>query len=537
MASGADIIARQLHAAGCRHAFGIPGGEVLALVDALDRAGIAFHLAKHENAAGFMAEGVWHATGAPALLIATIGPGLANCVNVVANAHQDRVPMIVVSGRVDQAEAETYMHQIFDHQAVMRPITKATLIASKGAVETVIARAITIATSGQPGPVHIDLPIVVAESEEQAAFAALPLTLAPMAPAPSDQFARACALIRDAKRPLMIAGVDALNGNAAAEIAALAKAYGMPLITSYKGKGLIDEDDPLCLGGAGLSPKADKVLMPLIEAADLILLAGYDPIEMRINWRHPWPETTPVIEFAAEQPLHFMHRADLSFVGDVKAGLRALLADASPAAPGWPNGEPARARAALADAFAPRTAWGPEVVFETLRALAPRDTVATADSGAHRILLSQIWRCHAPRTLLQSSALCTMGCALPLAIGYQMAAPERPVIAFMGDAGCEMVLGELATARDLKTPIILIVLVDQSLALIELKQRAMQKPQIGVRFGGTDFTAVASALGGHGVEVSDTDALKHQFSAALARRDRFTLIAARISDDAYEGKL
>ena len=537
MTSGADIIARHLYAAGCRHAFGIPGGEVLALVDALDRAGIAFHLAKHENTAGFMAEGVWHATGAPAVLVATIGPGLANCVNVVANAQQDRVPMIVLSGRVDQAEAETYTHQVFDHQAVMRPITKATLLASKGAVATVIARAITMATSGQPGPVHIDLPIAIAESEERTGFAAEPLNLVPMAPASSPEFDRARALIAKAKRPLMIAGVDALNGGAADEVDALARAYGMPLITSYKGKGLIDEDDPLCLGGAGLSPKADKVLLPLLESADFILLAGYDPIEMRINWRHPWPETTPVIEFAAAQPMHFMHRATMSFVGDVKAGLHALLADAAPAEKTWADGEPARAKAALVEAFGSKSEWGPEVVFETIRRLAPRDAVATADSGAHRILLSQIWRCHTPRTLLQSSGLCTMGCALPLAIGYQMVERKRAVIAFMGDAGCEMVLGELATARDLEVPVILVVLVDLSLALIELKQRAMQKKQVGVRFGGTDFTAVATALGGHGAEVFDTADLEREFKDALRRRDRFTLIAARIADNAYEGKL
>ncbi|MGI9334563.1 MAG: thiamine pyrophosphate-binding protein, partial [Gammaproteobacteria bacterium] len=122
----AEIIARRLYEAGCRYAFGIPGGEVLELIDALNRAGIRFVLTKHENCAGFMAEGTHHRTGAPAVLVATIGPGAANAVNVVANAEQDRVPLIVLTGCVDPADAFTYTHQVFDHQALFAPIVKAT---------------------------------------------------------------------------------------------------------------------------------------------------------------------------------------------------------------------------------------------------------------------------------------------------------------------------------------------------------------------------------------------------------------------------
>ena len=121
--SAARLVARRLHAAGCRHAFGIPGGEVLVMLDALLAEGIAFNLCKHENAGGFMAEGTWHATGAPGILLATIGPGLVNAANVVANAWQDQVPLLVLSGCVDAAEAASYTHQIFDHGALMGAIT------------------------------------------------------------------------------------------------------------------------------------------------------------------------------------------------------------------------------------------------------------------------------------------------------------------------------------------------------------------------------------------------------------------------------
>ncbi|MEL7304058.1 MAG: thiamine pyrophosphate-binding protein, partial [Pseudomonadota bacterium] len=123
----ADVLAQRLYEAGCRYAFGIPGGEVLTIVDALERAGIRFVLSKHENSAGFMAEGVWQRTGAPAVLVATLGPGVANAVNVVANAEQDRVPLIFLTGCVDEDEAATYTHQVFDHQQLLRPITRDSL--------------------------------------------------------------------------------------------------------------------------------------------------------------------------------------------------------------------------------------------------------------------------------------------------------------------------------------------------------------------------------------------------------------------------
>ena len=150
----ADILARRLYEAGCRHAFGMPGGEVLTLVDALEAAGIRFILCKHETAAGFMAEGVHHRDGAPAILVATLGPGAMNAVNVVANAFQDRVPMIVLTGCVDADEAQSYTHQVMDHAAVFRPITKSSLRLSAGAADIIADRAVSVAVAPRPGPVR-----------------------------------------------------------------------------------------------------------------------------------------------------------------------------------------------------------------------------------------------------------------------------------------------------------------------------------------------------------------------------------------------
>jgi acetolactate synthase I/II/III large subunit len=536
--TGAERLTQRLAEAGCRHAFGIPGGEVLALVEAFAKAGITPHLVKHENAGGFMAEGVWHASAmqgheAPALLYATLGPGVANAVNVVANAMQDRVPLIFITGCVDAADAESYTHQVFDHAAMLRPIVKASLRATATTCALVAEKAVRIAMSGRPGPVHIDLPISVAEGEAHEPSAPMMMAAAPGAPAPSDHMTAAKALIANAKRPIMIAGLDVVNQGSASAIAELARCFSIPLITTYKGKGILPETDALALGGAGLSPRADAFLLPLVNQSDCIILAGYDPIEMRINWRNAWSANAPVIDIAAQDMPHGMHRSRHLFVGDIAATLTALTADV-PAHPTWPDREPAKARSELANLFAAPSHWGPHQVFDTMRKALPPETVITADSGAHRILLSQMWANAGPRQMLQSSGLCTMGCAVPLAAGYKLQAPQTPVCAFVGDAGLEMMLGDLATIRDMALPLVMCVLVDESLALIELKQRGTQRPNQAVDFGGTDFPAIAKAFGGHGVWIDDSSTLAEEVGTALLRKN-FTLLACRIAKRAYDG--
>lgn len=526
---GADLVAATLAKAGATHAFGIPGGEVLALVDALGRAGIAFRLARHENAAGFMAEGLWHVTGALPVLVATLGPGVANAVNVVANARQDRVPLIFVTGCVDAALAESYTHQVFDHAAVLRPLVKASFRAAPGTEALVVAKAVAVARRGRPGPVHIDLPISVAEATVQPRpQPAMPPMLASV---PADLSA-AARMLAAARRPLVLAGLDLVGSSGAAALDRFLAATGAPLLTTYKAKGLVPEGDPRVVGGVGLSPKADAIVRPLIEEADLIVLAGYDPIEMRQGWRDPWPADKPVIDIVAEATAHGMHAASLVLEGDVGTILARLGEGHAPVAT-WAEGEPASVRERLRAAFAAPGAWGPHAVFETLRAAAPAGTVAAADSGAHRILLSQIWHCDGPARLLQSTGLCTMGCALPLATGAALGSGQ-PTLCFVGDAGLEMVLGELSTLRDLALPVVIVVLVDEALGLIALKQKQMGLARAGVDFGASDFAAVARAMGGHGATVIDRADLAQEARAAFARKG-FSLIACPIDAAAYEG--
>ncbi|MEK9722203.1 MAG: thiamine pyrophosphate-binding protein [Rhodospirillaceae bacterium] len=537
MSRAADIIAHKLYDAGCRHAFGIPGGEVLTMMDALEAAGLAFQLVKHENNGGFMAEGTHHASGAPGVLLATVGPGVVNAVNVITNAWQDQVPMIFLTGCIDAAEAQRFTHQVFDHTKVLAPITKASFTVPAGAVEATVEKALAIATEGRPGPVHLDLPISLAKAEEGGNRPVRRTPSAPMVPAPGPNWDAACRALSAAERPLMIAGVDVLHHGAADAVADFSRRFSVPVITTYKAKGVLPEDDPLCLGGHGLSPKAFAILKPLIDKADAIVLAGYDPIEMRSEWCDPWEPSgdgPTVIEFSATANRHFVHQASHAFIGDVGAGLNALAGNIQRNG-AWLGGEPAEVRAALAAAFPRDEAWGPAAVVDVCRQVFPRDGVAAVDTGAHRILLAQQWDCFAPRTLLQSTGLCTMGTAVPLAAGHKLAKPDVPAMAFTGDAGLEMILGELATLRDQALALPVVVFVDESLALIELKQRHDGMNNRGVDFGGTDFAAAARALGGYGVVAADREALRAAMTDALVA-DRFTVIACPIGRKAYDGR-
>ncbi len=402
MPTAASIIARRLYDAGCRHAFTIPGGEVLALLAALDQAGIKVTLAKHENCAGFMGEGVHHFDGAPAVLVATIGPGLANAVNVIANAMQDRVPMIVLTGCVPALQQHTYTHQVFDHVKLCEPVTKAALRVGHDNAAVLADKAIAIATAARPGPVLLDVPIDVQTAKQQTGDFPPPQPVSAMVPESGPDLETARQWLAAAKRPLVIAGVDILSQQCERQVEQFCRTHNAPLITTYKAKGIIDEDDPLCLGGAGLSPLIDKFLLPLISASDCIVLAGYDPIEMRMAWQNPWAGDARVVEFSAEANTHYMHQARLNFIGDIGAGLDLLRLGVN-ARQTWPGKKLSAAKTGINDALRLDEEWGPAAVIDTARKTLPAATIATVDSGAHRILLSQAWICHAPGGLLQSS--------------------------------------------------------------------------------------------------------------------------------------
>ena len=320
-----------------------------------------------------MAEGAWHRTGALGILVATVGPGALNGVNAVANAHQDRVPMIVIAGAVDADEAQSYTHQVLDQTAVFAPITKASFTFNAGAAHIIADKAVSIALEGRPGPVHIDLPIAVAVAQVPATAPFARAPAAPVIPA-QNVLEQAASWLSTANRPVIIAGLDAVNEDAAAALTEMAERFAIPVVTTYKAKGLLPEDHALALGGAGLSPLADTHLLPLIKQADLIICAGYDSIEMRPGWQNIWDASqVNVIDITAVPNHHYMHQATLNIIGNTPATLNALNAASTPRTV-WADGQIQQTKSALATSFPKDDAWGPAAVVDVCRGDLPRDT-------------------------------------------------------------------------------------------------------------------------------------------------------------------
>jgi acetolactate synthase-1/2/3 large subunit len=529
----ADILARTLHMHRVRHAFGVPGGEVVTLIDALQSAGIAFRLARHETSAAIMAAGAITMSGHPELLVTTVGPGLANAVNGVADAAQERIPLIVISAIVDRSTRARYTHQVIDHAQLLRPLVKASFEIEAESASSTVARAVAIATAEPMGPVHLDLsPSVAAMLSPETTIIAPPITFSSSVSVTDPAIHHLSERINAAKRPLIIAGLEAVRCNAGQALQHLAEAIGAPVISTYKAKGIIPEDHPLSLGGVGLSPLADQVLLPLTRNADLVLMVGYDPIEMRLGWLDFATDQMNLIDITKAVSDHGMHHAGLKLSAEPKAALQALNGSVDERE-SWAAGEPAKAKADLNRIFSTKTAWGPHGIIDLLNLSAAADGLVTVDSGAHRILLSQKWVATRPLTLLQSAGFCTMNAALPLAIGAKVADPSRKVIAVMGDGGLEMGVGELATVRDLGLPLTIVVFQDRSLALIAMKQASAGLAPAGVTLGETDFATVARGFGGYGVNVETMDDFRSELEAATGRNE-FTLIACRFDASAYE---
>jgi len=275
METVAERIARSLREAGVRHAFGIPGAEVLDLIDALDRAGIAFHLVKHETSGGYMADAVAQLTGAPGVLIGTLGPGAANMANALANARLDRTPMVALTGAIDPRSPST--HMIFDHCAFFGPITKRSMTLAEGCRGALIDQAIALATADPPGPVHLNVPTSVVRAEARDEAEARPDGGAPGA-ADDAALQILAGWLAEAERPLVLAGVGVLRHRAHAELKDLVERTGAAVIASYKAKGVLPEDDPRVVGSSSLSTIADRALFKVIKAADLVLCLGFDPV-------------------------------------------------------------------------------------------------------------------------------------------------------------------------------------------------------------------------------------------------------------------
>ena len=526
MSSTVEVLADAFRECGTPFIVGHPGGETVELMDAARARDMRYILMKQEVAGAMLAATWGEITGSPGVCTSTRGPGAANMVNGVAHAWLDRAPLVALTDQYPRHPYETGLRQVLNLQQMYAPITKWQTTLHARSVRTQVRRALRTATAPVPGPVHIDVPSDQTRAEAADIADGTPLLGERVAMEPDAGSLRApLDMLGRARRPIILAGLGVLWDGASDQLTAFAERLGAPVLTTAKVKGAIPEDHPLragCIIG-GLIER------DLVLRSDLIVAVGLDAVELQPK---PWPYSIPVLSLACVPSLDALVPFAAEAVGDLRL-LLGRLAELAPAGSGWGDSAAARFRDDVANALnVPTSGLSPQRAVEVAREVLPRDTVATCDAGASRLLVVQKWLSYGPREFLASNGLGSMGYAVPGALAARLAWPDRPAVAFAGDGGLLMAVAELQTSVRENLPIVVVVFDDEEIGLIRVKQEIKGIARFGVGIGGLDWAALAAGFGADGVVVESEHALGDALQAAVAS-GRTTLVAARIDGGAY----
>lgn len=526
MTTTVEVLADAFKEAGTPFIVGHPGGESVELMEAARLRDMRFILMKQEVAGAMLAATWGDLTGAPGVCLSTRGPGAANMVNGVAHAALDRSPLIAITDRYSTPQHEIGLRQRIDQMAMMAPVVKWGTTVDARVVRSQVARAMRTATSPAPGPVQFDMP--QSETVKEAGELLAPPPLLPNVAFPDPDRAGlkdAIAMIDAARKPILLVGLGTYWDNASEEMVRLAEQLGAPVLTTSKLKGSIPEDHPLragCIIGGLIERK-------LVSEADLIITIGLDAVELQPK---PWPYTIPVLSLANTPALDALVPASLEVMGNLRVLLGAL-AQWCKAGSGWGQAAAATFRDDVTNALnTPSKGLSPQRAMEIARAVLPRDTIATCDAGASRLLVVQKWQSYGPREFLTSNGLGSMGYAVPGALAARLRHPDRPVVAFTGDGGFLMAVAELQTAVRENLPITVVVLDDGEIGLIRVKQEIKGIARHGVAIGGMDWEKLAQGFGADGVVVDSENGLQDALKAAR-HTERTTVIACRIDGSGY----
>ena len=525
--NGAEVVMAALRGAGARAVFGVPGGgSSLDLMAAAKAEGMAFYLARTEAGAAIMAGAMAELSGAPCPVLVTRGPGVSAAANGLANASLERAPVVLLADGFTARERAFACHQYFDHAALLRPVTRAQLRAD-GAPGVAVHAALHAALTPPWGPVLIEVTGEAARAEAAAA----PAFIRP-APQPpeANAVAAAQALLAAARRPVIIAGLEAVP--AAAAVRALAAALGCPVFVTYKAKGVVADRHPL-FGGVYTGGAAEA---PLLAQADLIILAGADPVEFI---GQPWRYQVPVIDVASVPRAPHYVTPTAALHGDVGLGLAALSGSPGDWAPAGIASARKAWAAALSNGPAGNRGMSPQAVVQLAQAAcrdAGRHPRVSVDAGAHMFPATTFWAAEEPGDLLISNGLASMGFSLPAGIAAALYDPERGAIAFTGDGGLLMGLGELATAAALGVKLVVVVFNDATLSLIDIKKGERALPEGGLDWPMVDFCAVMRGCGGQAFAAHDDASFAAAMAQALATPGA-SLVDARVDPGSYPAQI
>ena len=521
----AALIVSCLENEGVTHVFGIPGEENIRLVDAISRSSIRYVLARHEQGASFMAEVYGRLTGRAGVCSATLGPGAINLLLGTADATTNSTPLIALSAQVGMNRSFKESHQGVDLVSMFAPVTKwSALAATPGAVSEMIRKAFKLAQTERPGAVYLAIP----EDVEQAPAQGEPLPVnVPRPDEPSrGQVERAAALLRAAACPIVLAGHGAARAGAGPALRRFAEMLGIPVATTFHGKGVFPDDHPLALGAVGFM-RHDYVNFGF-DRADLIVAVGYELQEFDPARINPDGDTKiiHVHRFPAEVDAHYDVAVGLH--SDIGRSLDALAGAVGPR----PAGAVGQVRALLAAELArgqrdDRFPLAPARIVADTRAAMRREDIVLVDTGALKMWMARLYPTYEPNTCLISNGLSTMAWTVPGAIGAKIARPDRRVLVATGDGAFLMNSQEIETALRLGLAFVILIWVDDAYGLISWKMDLEIGRNVDTRFGNPDFVAYAESFGATGYRITSADGLLPALQAALAA-DTVSVIACPV---------
>ncbi|WP_290900270.1 acetolactate synthase large subunit [Ferroglobus sp.] len=516
----ADAIVKALEKEGVKHIFGIPGGAIIEVYDALFDSEIMHVLTRHEQAAVHAADGYARATGRVGVAFATSGPGATNTVTGIATAYMDSSPVIVMTGQVPRSLIGNDAFQEADITGITMPITKHNyLVTDEKELLRIIKEAFHIAKTGRPGPVLIDLPkdVTIADIEfDYPEKVELPGYKPKYAGHPR-QIKRAAELIMKAERPIILAGGGVIHSNASEELVKLAETIPAFVVTSLMGKGAIPETHPLSLGFIGMH--GAKYANYAIQESDLIIAVG-----VRFSDR----TTGKVSSFAPNAKIIHIDidpaeigknvRVDVPIVGDAKLVLRELIKhiqykrrkEWEDKVNEWRRKYPLR--------YKRDGKLKPQYVIEKLYELAP-DAIVTTEVGQNQMWAAQYFKVKYPRQFITSGGLGTMGFGFPAAIGVKTAFPDKTVVDIAGDGSFLMNIQELATCVDYGIDVKVFILNNAFLGMV----RQWQQLFYDERYSQTcllckemSFEKIAEGFGAVGITVERESEVEDAIKEALS---------------------